>query len=206
MPKKKPLLYPVVFMIAVTAVFTFLLAFINASTIDEIKRQENLALQRSILYVFNITFDETNDDEVTALYEAAITTETINDRAVYIYKENNLINGYAFQFSGSGLWGTITGHIAFTTSFDKIMGVNFISHSETPGLGGRIDELWYKDQFRDITPNLSGEAIIYRPADGGNVDAITGATLTSKSVRKMINAFIPEIRTFAEKEGLYARN
>lgn len=206
MPKKKTLLYPVVFMIAVTAVFTFLLAFINASTIDEIKRQEDLTLQRSILYVFNITFDETNDDEVTALYEAAITTETINDRAVYIYKENNLIKGYAFQFSGSGLWGTITGHIAFTTSFDKIMGVNFISHSETPGLGGRIDELWYKDQFRDITPNLSGEAIIYRPADGGNVDAITGATLTSKSVRKMINAFIPEIRTFAEKEGLYARN
>jgi len=206
MPKKKPLLYPVVFMVAVTAVFTFLLAFINASTIDEIKRQEDLALQRSILYVFNIPYDETNDDEVTKLYLENITTEVKEDRTIYFYKENGVLIGYAFQFSGSGLWGSITGHIAFVPSFDKILGVNFIAHSETPGLGGRIDELWYKDQFRDIVPNENGEAIVYRPADGGNVDAITGATLTSKSVKNMINSFIPEITSYAEEVGYYERN
>ncbi len=206
MPKKKPLLYPVVFMVLITAFFTFLLAFINASTIDEIQRQEDLRLQRSILYVFNIPYDETNDDEVTSLYQTNITTESRKDRTLYIYKKDSTIEGYAFEFSGSGLWGTITGHLALAPSFDKLLGVNFIAHSETPGLGGRIDELVYKEQFRGIVPNPTGEAIVYRPADGGNVDAITGATLTSKSVKNMVNVFIPEIKTFASEEGLYERN
>lgn len=206
MPKKKPLLYPVVFMIGVTAVFTFLLAFINASTIDEIKRQENLTLQRSILYVFDIAFDENNDNQVTKLYEENIIIETKNDRPAYIYKKDTELIGYAFQANGTGLWGSMTGHIAFGPDFEKILGINFIAHSETPGLGGRIDELWYKDQFRNITFTKGSQAIIYRPADGGNVDAITGATLTSKSVKNMINSFIPEITSYAEEVGYYEGN
>lgn len=206
MPKKKPLLYPVVFMIAITAFFTFLLAFINASTVDIIQRQEDLRLQRSILYVFDIPYDETNDDEVSSLFEERITIVQKNDRLIYTYKMDGTTKGYAFQFSGSGLWGTITGHIAFAPSFEEILGVNFIAHSETPGLGGRIDELWYKEQFRSIIPNTSGEAIVYRPANEGNVDAITGATLTSKSVSSMINSFIPVITDYAKEEGLYERN
>jgi len=206
MPKKKPLLYPVVFMVLITAFFTFLLAFINESTIDEIERQEDLRLQRSILYVFDIPYDETNDNEVTYTYQANITTESRQGRTLYIYEKDDTIKGYAFEFSGSGLWGTITGHLALAPSFDELLGVNFIAHSETPGLGGRIDEPVYKDQFRGIVPNATAEAIVYRPADGGNVDAITGATLTSKSVKNMINVFIPEINAFAREEGLYERN
>lgn len=206
MPKKKPLLYPVVFMIAITAFFTFLLAFINASTIDIIQRQEDLRLQRSILYVFDIPYDEANDDEVTALFDERIDVIQKEDRLIYTYETDGQIKGYAFQFSGSGLWGTITGHIAFVPSFEEILGVNFLSHSETPGLGGRIDELWYKDQFRGIVPNTDGDAIVYSPATNGNVDAITGATLTSKSVSGMINTFIPDITEYAKEEGLYERN
>lgn len=206
MPKKKPILYPVVFMIAITAFFTFLLAFINASTIDIIQKQEDLRLQRSILFVFDIPYDEANDNEVTSIFEDRIDIIQKEDRIIYTYEIDGTTKGYAFQFSGSGLWGTITGHIALAPSFEEIIGVNFIAHSETPGLGGRIDELWYKNQFRGIIPNSSTEAIVYRPASNGNVDAITGATLTSKSVSGMINKFIPVITEYAQEEGLYERN
>lgn len=203
MPKKKPILYPVVFMVLITGFFTFLLAFINASTIDEIKRQENLTLQRSILYVFNIAFDENNDDEVTRLYEENILIETKNNRPAYIYIKDKKVIGYAFEANGTGLWGSMTGHIAFRPNFKELLGINFIAHSETPGLGGRIDELWYKEQFRNISFTKGSQAILYRPADGGNVDAITGATLTSKSVQHMINSFIPEITSYAKEVGYY---
>lgn len=201
MAKKKPILYPVVFMVAVTAVFTFLLAYINASTIDEIQRQEELRLQRSILYVFNIPFDANDDNAVIGLYDTNIRTEEKSSQTVFIYEKDSVIQGYAFQFTGKALWGTVTGHMAFEPSFHEILGLNFIAHSETPGLGGRIDESWYKDQFRGIELVNPQEPIIYRPKADGNVDAISGATGTSEAIRATLNEWIPEILTYAKEVG-----
>ena len=206
MPKKKPILYPVVFMVVITAFFTFLLAFINASTIDVIQHQEDLNIQHSILYVFNIPFDATDDTAVNTLYNDNIVITENNETLIFSYYTDNTLKGYAFKFSGSGLWGTITGHIAFTSDFDKLLGVNFIAHSETPGLGGRIDELIFKEQFRNLVPNSPNIAIVFPPEDGANVDAITGATLTSNSVKTMLNSFIPEIIEYAKEVGIYERN
>ena len=64
----------------------------------------------------------------------------------------------------------------------------------SPGLGGRISEEEYKGQFRElnITDENSEKYLIYRPAPGGNVDAITGATGTSKAVVNFLNADIKE--------------
>ena len=202
MPRKKPLVYPVVFIILLTALFTFLLAFINASTIDEIERQEELSIQRSILYIFDIPYKELDDRDITKRYTQNISSSIEKNRKIYRYTLNDTVKGYAFEFSGSGLWGTISGHIAFTPSFDQILGVNFIRHSETPGLGGRIDEVTYKDQFRNISV-MTANPLIYRPATNGNIDSISGATLTSKAVKDIINDFIPKIKSYAKEVGLY---
>ncbi len=191
MARKKKILYPVLFMILLTAVFTFVLAFINASSIDLIREQEELRIQRSILYVFDVAHED-SDESVSSTFNQFITTETEDSKTYYVYKTDGEIKGYAFEFSGKGLWGTITGNIALAPKFDKILGVDFISHSETPGLGGRIDEDWFKEQFRDMDVNTPSP-VIFKPAEGGNVDAVTGATLTSNSVRDMINSFIEKI-------------
>lgn len=206
MPKKKPLLYPVVFMILITSFFTLILALINANTIDLIQQQEALNIQRSILYVFDIPFDPDDDDAVLALYKDKITTEEIDNRQGFSYYDDGQLIGYAFEFDGTGLWGTITGHVAMSPSFDRLLGLNFIAHSETPGLGGRIDEEVYKEQFRNLVPAQADSAVIYSPANGSNVDAITGATLTSNSVKDMLNTFIPEIIDYAKGVGIYESN
>ncbi len=71
--------------------------------------------------------------------------------------------------------------------FTQVLGIDFVTHSETPGLGGRISELWFKEQFRAVSINSDDSDIVtYRPAPDGNVDAITGATLTSDAVRNII--------------------
>lgn len=197
MAKKKQILYPVIFMVVLTALFTFVLAFINASSIDLIKEQDAIRIQKSILYVFNIPF-ETQDAAIQKTFDENVTTKKINGKEYYIYRVDNALKGYAFQFSGRGLWGTITGNIAISPEFDSVLGIDFISHSETPGLGGRIDEAWFKEQFRNM-PIKTKAPVVFKPAEGGSVDAVTGATLTSNSVRDMVNQFITDLKDI-EKE------
>lgn len=200
MAKKKRILYPVVFMVIVTAFFTFLLAFINDVTKETIAEQQELVIQRSILYVFNYDLTDKSDEEVKKVFKDNITVETIDGREIFV----DASNGYAFRFSGKGLWGTITGHIAINPSHTDILGINFTAHSETPGLGGRIDEEDFKVQFRNLA--MLEPIITLNKSTGGNVDAISGATLTSLAVRDIVNTNIPEILEFAKKEGFYEGN
>ncbi|GAB6108735.1 FMN-binding protein [Fusibacter bizertensis] len=200
MAKKKQILYPVLFMLIVTILYTSVLAFINESTASIIKAQEELRVKRSVLYVLDLPVSEV-DAEVNALYDGKITEKQSNGRDYFEYADNNTVDGYAFLFSGTGLWGSITGYIAFNPDFTEVLGIDFVSHSETPGLGGRIDEPWFKEQFRGITVN-SDQSIIVKPADGGTIDGITGASLTTDSVKKMVNAFIKDALTFAKEAKL----
>ena len=200
MASKKTILFPVVFMVLLTVVYTAILAFINESTTDIIKEQENLRIKRSVLFVLNLPVSD-DDEAVKTLYNEKISEKETGDRIVYIYSEGGVVSGYAFAFTGTGLWGTISGYIGTAPDFSSLSGVDFISHSETPGLGGRIDEEWFKDQFRGIKIN-GDKTVIFKPADGGNADAVTGATLTSDSVRNMINDFVPELIEIAKEANL----
>lgn len=195
--KKKSIIYPVFFMILVSVVFTLALSLINEFTIDKIKDQAEFKNQKTLLYVFDIDYDtDASREEIGNIYNESISTKAVNgkDFDVYIATKDDETVGYAFPIEGKGLWGTIKGYLAFDENYNEIIGVDFVSHSETPGLGGRINELWFKDQFRGIkmseneSENL--ELIIYSPSEGGNADPITGATLTSDSVRKMFNSSI----------------
>lgn len=200
MAKKKQIVYPVLFMIAITVIYTAVLAFINESSSGIIAEQEALRVKRSILYVVDLPVSD-SDTGVDAAFNESITEQTYNKQTYYEYRDADGLKGYAFKFSGTGLWGTITGYIAFDSEFTKILGIDFVSHSETPGLGGRIEESWFKEQFRGISLS-EAQTIILKPADGGNIDGITGATLTTDSVRKMVNAFVTETLSFAKEANL----
>lgn len=200
MARKKQVLYPVFFMILLTAVYTFVLAFINESTVDIIAAQEALRVKRSVLYVLDLPSDGTAD-AVNQLYDSKLESEPFGEDSYYIYKENGVVSGYAFPYIGKGLWGSIAGYVAISADLQTILGVDFIAHSETPGLGGRIDEEWFKAQFRGV-PVAETESLIFFPSDGGNIDSITGATSTSEAVRKIINSFVGDILDFAKEANL----
>ena len=69
--------------------------------------------------------------------------------------------------------------IGINTKEDKILGVRVTTHSETPGVGARAQtELDFVSQFNDQT---LAESYKVKP-DGGQVDALSGATMTSKAV------------------------
>lgn len=189
MNMKKSFSFPILFMVLITAFFTAILAFLNYSTADVIAFNQETELRKTLLYVFNIESLSQEPKAVEEAFNKYISEGTLNGQKVYIAKEKENIIGYAFPISGTGLWGTVEGFAAISEDFSELLGIDFVSHSETPGLGGRISEDWFKEQFRGLklTETNSGNYIIYKPAPGGNVDAIAGATLTSKSVSNFMN-------------------
>ncbi|MBU5426342.1 FMN-binding protein [Tissierella pigra] len=192
---KKSFSFPIIFMVVITAFFTFILAFLNYSTADKIAFNQELELNKKLLYIFDIESLSEEPEDIHQAFMDNIGSISFEGEDLYVYYgDNEQILGYAVPINGSGLWGSIEGYVGVSADYSKILGLEFISHSETPGLGGRISEDWYKEQFRgiDLTKTTDGNYIIYKPLAGGNVDAIAGATLTSKSVSKLLNEDLEE--------------
>ncbi len=187
--KKKSILYPIVFMTILTAVITMALAFLNESTLATVQENEDLALRRKILYVFNLYDDKTSDDEVIKIFNDRVLEDKNSDgEIIYVLNDGSTPVAYAVPFSGPGLWGSIIGYIGIDSDLSKITGIEFIVQNETPGLGGRISESPYKEQFRNVEISKSSQNyVISRPAPGGNIDAVAGATQTSTYVQNMVN-------------------
>lgn len=121
---------------------------------------------------------------------------------VYIFK-----NGISvIPIYGAGLWGPVWGYIALKEDGATIIGAYFDHESETPGLGGKIkDDPSFRAQFAgkkldfndDITFSIvKGGA----PADKVNaIDAITGATMTSKGVDAAVNTWVDAYKSYLTK-------
>jgi len=187
--------YTIAFTFIITFAFVIVLSLINNATEPTVKKNQELLKVKAILNAMDISY--LSDDE--ALDKFRNDVQKVENDKYEIYKTTS--GGeeiYALIFSGSGLWGTITGVLAVDSSLSTIKGIDFISQSETPGLGGRIEENWFKDQFRDEKVSSGMISVSVTKTDGskedGKVDAVTGATLTSKSVEKIVNDSLAKLR------------
>lgn len=97
---------------------------------------------------------------------------------------------------GAGLWGPVWGYLAFAEDLQTLVGAYFDHDSETPGLGGKIkDDPSFRAQFVGKKVNFS-DAKLFAIVKGGTqgkenaIDAISGATMTSKGVDAAINAWL----------------
>ncbi len=105
----------------------------------------------------------------------------------------------AVAFAGPGLWGPIEGYLALDPDMRTIHGITFYKQEETPGLGGEIGAQWFQQQFvgktivgPDGKPGI--ELVGGGKASGDNeVDAISGATLTSDKVQAMLKDVMEKI-------------
>ena len=176
--------YTIVFIFILTAVFTAVLAVADTFYAPRIAENVVLAERRDVLYALGL--DSTGDAAaLNARFDSQVTKETVG--GVDVFKQNLIggTYGIAVPFKGSGLWGTIRGYLAVSSDFKEIAGIVFTEQQETPGLGGRIDELQYKEQFRGVP--ITGAKIVYGKNGDKEIDAVTGATITSNSVLRIVN-------------------
>lgn len=197
---KESFLYVVIFTFVVAFVFVFIIALADNATSERVAENQKLVTAQAFLNAIG----EPEDDGAVALSTFSNLFGGVEGEEI-ARADAGGGNLLVKQFSGQGLWGTVTGVIAVDGSVSKIIGLDIISHAETPGLGGRIEEDWFKDQFRgEVIP---AEGISVRKGEGGSdtnpdngvVDGITGATLTSSSMEVMINNEIENLRKEAGK-------
>ena len=98
------------------------------------------------------------------------------------YDANGNFKGAAIKTNEGGFGGKIDMMVGFLAD-GTIKGTSVLSHSETPGLGANMTGK-FKDQFVDKNP-ASYKLTVTK--DGGDVDAITAATITSRAFSKAVN-------------------
>ena len=99
----------------------------------------------------------------------------------YEGKKGGNTSGYAFDVTGKGCGGTMRLMVGVNAE-GVINGVRVLVHAETPGLGAKMEEKWFTDQFR----GLSDPDSLKIKKDGGKLDQITGASITSRAAAKAI--------------------
>lgn len=159
-------------LLIITGVVAFALAGVNAITKDRIaqaKKAKTLAAVEAVLPGGGELAEETSPD-ILALYKGD--------------------NGYALEVAPNGFGGQIHLMVGIDHT-GKVTGVAVISHAETPSLGAVAGENSSKGiAFREQFVGLSDTAAV-----GSEVDAITGATITSKAVTEGVNLALEFAKT-----------
>lgn len=194
---KDSLIYTIIFSFVVTFIFVFFLAMANIGTKDLVAENNKLASATAVLGALGIEYDSSNRSEVFDTFDQ-VTEHSEDDGTLWYEYSSNGETKYALSTSGPGLWGTIEVVIGFNSDVSRYTGLEIVDQSETPGLGGRITEQWYKEQFAgQLIPEavLSGGKITLASAgsdaaddyDDEAIDAITGATRTSEGMQAIVS-------------------
>lgn len=130
-------------------------------------------------------------DSFEAVYGDTIINEE-GDREILYYcakdASGNLV-GYAFFREYSGAQGMIEVAGGVDSSFTTVTGMDIMRHSETPGLGAKITELPFRNQFTNVELEK-----LSLSRDGGAIDSITGATISSQAVVDALNAQVSVVQ------------
>lgn len=196
---RQSILYTMVFTFAASFVFVLLLSFAHQGTASLVQYNREISRQQSVLAAVGIR--ASTEEEILSRFSEV---DQVERDGVTLFRTS--VDGqtvYAKEFVGAGLWGPISGVIAVTENLERTVGLEIVDHNETPGLGGRITEQWFKNQLQGLRI-VDGTIRVGAPGEGtsdkedGIIDSVTGATRTSES---MGTIFDREIRRIAEVLG-----
>lgn len=176
MKKQSSIISLVAVLFVICAVVASLLALVNSITVDkiaEINAQKTSDAMEAVLPADS--YDEISytgaDARITALHAAGD-------------------EGYVVSVTIVGSQGDISMVVGVDNSL-AVTGVSIVSMSETPGLGDKASEPSFTDQFI----GKSGSIAVSK--DGGEIEALTGATVTSRAVANAVTAALDAAATVA---------
>ncbi len=184
--------YTIVYSIVIVVIVAFLLAFVSSSLREKQEANVALDIQKQILNSLNLR--NLDNEAASAKYKEVVKgTEEKNGMKYYVCEVDGQ-KKTVYTVKGMGLWGGISGFVAVNDDDNTIYGVYFNHEGETAGLGAEIkDNVKWQEKFRGKKIHKDGQEGIQlgvvkgaQANDPNNVDAVTGATLTSNGVDDML--------------------
>ena len=187
--------YTIVYATVVVIIVAVLLALV--SQVLGPRQQANIQLDQQKQILGALKQDISNCDDPAALYFSLVKdTFDIDGHPVYVAEIEGETK-FVLKLKGAGLWGGIGGYLALDDDKNTIYGINFNHESETPGLGALIVEEPFRNQFigkhiRNAEGDIVSVVVLKKgnQAENGEeqVDAVSGATITSTGVSDMLKA------------------
>ncbi len=192
MNKKSPV-YVLSFMAAICVVFGTGISVVNYATQGLLARNAAMHRNRVLCRAFQLDVAGSSAEAYQQAVDAALRTSAVAGRTVYECVAPGK-ESVGFVAGGMGFWDRIDVVLALTPDLHTILNVQVLDQKETPGLGARIEEAWFTDQFKGLSvaweaPAESRILVGANPAPNAanEVDAITGATQTSMALMRFLN-------------------
>ena len=176
------LLNMVVVLVAVAVITSGLLAWVNHVTEEPIRMQDELALANGIKEVMGTDqLTVTSDEEVKKEFDGKELVFVVHKTAD---KQGKFL-GAAVESTTMGFGGELKVLVGFDAD-GKVLGYTILQASETPGLGAKADKWFQADGKGSIIGKTAAQALTVNK-DGGDIDAITASTITSRAFLKAVN-------------------
>ena len=151
------------------------LAYVNKITAGPIEENKARTLAEGINSVLGVTDAQVQDTK---------TVQDANGNDVIIYSTDKGVAVQAIDPNGFG--GKISVLVGFSDE-GSIKGYTVLEHAETPGLGAKASLWFQKGEKGDIIGKNPGQKELTVSKDGGEVDAITASTITSRAFLRAVN-------------------
>ena len=179
---------------AIAVVVAGLLGLVNNVTEDKIDEANRVKTENAMMEVVEIS-NPSFSDALAVSEEMAAAAQAFGAKVVELYQvtDGDAAAGYAVKVSASGSQGTIVMMVGVNVD-GGVTGISVINHSETSNIGTKVtgnelldSGIGVLDQFKGLTMPEGGLVV------GGDVDAITGATVTTKGVTKGVNGALAAV-------------
>jgi Na+-transporting NADH:ubiquinone oxidoreductase subunit C len=181
--------------------FVFIMGFLtslvfvgmDALTAERIEANKDAAIYSAVLNHNEISF---NSGNLADVFNENITVEEViyegQTLSFYINEANGNVSFMYGVFALGGLWGPLRGVITLESDFQTIVNVTVLEEQETPGLGGKVKNRDFLDQFIGLVviPELDRPVEVNKDAaanEANEVDEISGATGTSTAFERLLN-------------------
>lgn len=178
----KDVVVPAAILCLICIIVSVLLGVTNQLTADKIVEVQAEKAAESRMTVL---------PDADSFEEIEITDEYSSYRAL---KDGEPV-GYVFTTEDSGYGGTLSVMTGISAE-GQITGVAILSHGETPGLGANATKTSFTDQYKQAAGEI--EVIKNQAAGEGQIEAITGATITSRAVTRAVNKAVDLYDTVKE--------
>lgn len=167
----------VLVLVGVALITGCILAYVNHVTEGPIKEQAEKTLAdgiKSVMGGTNLTVekDDTVKQNIKGKEVVFVIHKAVND------KKEDL--GVAIESTTGGFGGDLKVLVGFDTK-GNILGYTILQHAETPGLGAKADKWFQKGEKGDIIGKNPATDNLIVKKDGGDIDAITASTITSRA-------------------------